>query len=489
MFSYGSDIVKIRGGHTPKISGRPLSTVEKLPLPGKLQLSLHRGGVDYAPIVKDGQEVELGDSVAEASVTGGSLSLPSPAAGRVSLDGEEEGASRLILETTGSDTTTGKYETFEPQRITGEAMRDALARGGIWPFFWSSRTGGMPTLDDAEQPRAIVVNCVLTEPFRARGKVILRHAWSRIVQGLRFLPRLLAEYGTIELVLTARRDAVAGMMYVGLAGYAWIRFHPVALRYPVENPQVLSRALRRSDASFEKEDVIWVIDVQGVEALGACLTEGLPLYERMVAVGGPGHPDPRHLCVRIGTSVSDLVHQDGASNLSACNACLRADTHRQAQAGGVRILRGGLLNGDPVDPATDSVQYDDDAFFFLPEVSEREFLSFLRPGFDRTSTLPCSASRITGAYDQRVSTSLRGERRPCIACGLCERLCPAGLLPQVLHRYLYHEALDEAEAAGLDLCVDCGLCTYVCPSKIELQKQFAQAREQLRLEREEQVSR
>lgn len=462
-------MLKIRGGHTPKISGRPSSVVEKLPLPGKLQLSLHRRGVNYAPIVADGQEVELGDSVAEASVTGGRLSLPSPAAGRIFLGGEEKEASRLILETTGSDTTAGNYEKFEPQRITGEVMRDALAKGGIWPFFWSSGTGGMPALGDAERPRAIIVNCVLTEPFRARGKIILRRAWSRVVQGIGFLPRLLADYGTIEIVLTAKRDAVAGMMYVGLAGQAWIRFRPVPLRYPVENPRVLSRALRGSDSSFKKEDVIWVIDVQGVEALGACLAEGLPLHERIVTVGGPGHPNPRHLWVRIGTPVSDLVPQDRTSD-------------------GVRILRGGLLNGVPVDPATDSVQYDDDAFFFLPEGSEREFLSFLRPGFDRTSALPCFASRITGAIDRRVSTSKRGERRPCIACGLCEKLCPVGLLPQVLHRYLYHEALDEAEAAGLDLCVDCGLCTYVCPSKIALQDQFAQAREQLRLEREEALS-
>lgn len=466
MFFYGSDIVKIHGGHMPRIAGRPSSIVEELPLPGKLQLSLHRRGVNYTPIVEDGQEVEFGDPLAEASATGGTLSLPSPAAGRVSLYEAEEGPSRLILETTGSGTTNGKYERFQPERISGEAMRDALAKGGIWPFFWSSRTGGMPTLGDTERPRAIIVNCVLTEPFRARGKVLLRRAWSRIVEGLRFLPRLLVDYGTIEIVLTARRDAVAGMLYVGLAGYAWIRLHPVPLRYPVENPLVLSRALRKSDSSLKKEDVIWIIDVQGVEAVGACLAEGLPLHKRVVVVGGPGQPNPRHLCVRIGTPVRCLYNKDSRSD-------------------GVRILRGGLLNGVPVDPATDSVQYDDDAFFFLPEGSQREFLSFLRPGFDRTSALPCFASRITGAYDRRVSTWLRGERRPCIACGLCEKLCPAGLLPQVLHRYLYHEALDEAEAAGLDLCVDCSLCTYVCPSKIDLQQQFAQAREQLRLERAE----
>ena len=58
-------------------------------------------------------------------------------------------------------------------------------------------------------------------------------------------------------------------------------------------------------------------------------------------------------------------------------------------------------------------------------------------------------------------------------------------MPQVFHRYLYREAFDEAERAGLDLCLDCNLCSYVCPSKIELQKQFTDARLQLRQEREE----
>ncbi len=58
-------------------------------------------------------------------------------------------------------------------------------------------------------------------------------------------------------------------------------------------------------------------------------------------------------------------------------------------------------------------------------------------------------------------------------------------MPQVLHRYLFREAYDEAVKAGLDICVDCSLCTYLCPSKIELAEQFAEAKEQLRKERKE----
>ena len=149
------------------------------------------------------------------------------------------------------------------------------------------------------------------------------------------------------------------------------------------------------------------------------------------------------------------------------------------------VLRGGLFNGVPVDPDTAAVQTDDDGFFLLPKESKREFLSFIQPGFSKTSILSCYASRITGGRDSHISTSLRGERRPCIACGLCEKVCPMHLMPQVLHRYLYAGMLDDVEAAGLNLCVDCRLCTYVCPSKIEIQKELSEAREQLRLEKEE----
>jgi Na+-transporting NADH:ubiquinone oxidoreductase subunit NqrA len=184
-----------------------------------------------------------------------------------------------------------------------------------------------------------------------------------------------------------------------------------------------------------------------------------------VATGGPGVENPRHHVTRIGTP-TDLLAPEAREPEKVC------------------MLRGGLLTGTPVRRPADAVQYDDDAFFFLPEASARQFLSFVRPGFDRTSYLPCFATALTRARDRRISTSLRGERRPCISCGLCERVCPAGLMPQVLHRYLYRDAVELAEKAGIERCVDCNLCTYVCPSKIELQKQFADAEQGIRSERE-----
>lgn len=454
--------MRIPGGYTPRISGRPASTLEEAAFPSRLSVHLHRRGIAYSPVVGNGRAVGFGEPLAEAATGEGTLILPSPARGKAFL--AEEG-DRIILDEAEPATHTDLFRPRQPQRISDQELRRELARGGVWPFFWSSHTGGAPSLHASEKPQAIIVNTVLTEPFRARGKVALRHSWERIVQGLRFLPRMLREYGKLDIVLTEVRDPVARKMYTDLAGHAWIRFHPVPLTYPVENPKVLSRVMRSSISSLNNEDPIWIIDVHGVEAMGALLAEGLPLHRRMVVAGGPGCTDPRHAWVRIGTPLSSLW----------------GDVDEKK----VLVLRGGLLLGAPVDPASDAVQYDDDGYFFLPEATTREFLSFMRPGFDRTSYLPCFASRITGAPDHSISTSLRGEPRPCIACGVCEAVCPVYVMPQIIHRYLYQHDLDKAEKAGLDLCVDCNLCTYVCPSKIELQKQFAEAREQIRAEREE----
>jgi Na(+)-translocating NADH:ubiquinone oxidoreductase A subunit len=459
--------VRLRhGGFTPRVAGRPGDGVEQVSLPGTLRIDLSRGGITYTPVVGPGQEVAFGAPLAEASAAGGTLTLPAPASGMVKAGGTGQ---EILLENLSFGERAQGFQPLDLGRAAAGAIKETLARAGIWPFFWSSRSRGMPRLDAPEGPRAIIVNCILTEPFRARGKVVIERSWNRIVTGIRFLQRLVAAYGRIEIVLTSPHHPVARRIYADLSGYAWARVHPAPLVYPIENPRVLSRALRRDAPGLKPQDEIWVIDVQGVEAIGSCLSEGLPLHRRLVALGGPGLAGsgpraPRHLEVRIGTPIRSFLEPGGSET---------------------RLLRGGLLTGRPLDAGRAAVGYDDDALFALAEVGPRESLSFLRAGFTRASYSRTFVSRLTGAADSHISTSLRGERRPCIACGLCEDVCPAEIMPQVLHRYLYAEALDQAERAGLDRCVDCNLCTYVCPSKIDLQKQFAEARQQIKREREE----
>lgn len=452
------------GGFTPKIDGRPVGDITTVPMPDRLILELKRNDITYEPAVQNGRRVDFGEPLATAAASGGTLVLPAPATGQVVLD---EDRRRLVMQDPQAAATATGFSPLVHGRISSDEIKKTLARGGVWPFFYSSRDRGMPSLVGEEKPRSIVVNFILTEPFRARGKVVITRSWDRIVAGIRFLQRLVSDYGTIEIILTDRKHPVAQMMYNDLKGQAWVRFHSVPLTYPIENPRLLSETVRSLSSGMNGDDDIWVIDAQGIEAVGGCLGEGLPLHERIVVTGGPSAAGPRHFAVRIGTPLDSFVETIGSD---------------------ATVLRGGLLNGAPVSVESAGVGYDDDAFFAMPRSGKRELLSFVRPGFGRTSYTRSFATSLFGGYDKQIAATLRGEPRPCIACGFCETVCPAGIMPQVIHRYLYREKTEEAEQAGLDRCVECNLCTYVCPSKIELRRQFTDAKAFIQKEKEEMLA-
>ncbi len=459
----------IKGGYTFGIAGKPSDSIEDVAVPSTLTISLKRCGFHLKPVVKNDQSVEFGDILAETDGnTDPVLRIPSPASATISFDdSEKQSPDFLLLKDVKPNVIAGKYGNFKPEQITRETLCDLLVKGGIWPFFWSSKTRSIPSLTDEEHPRSIIINCLLTEPFRAKGKLIVRNEWNNIINGIKFLPDLLSENGTVEVVMDHGQDPIADMMSSDLAGFAWIKLHSVAPRYPIENPRLLHRLIKENSREHNTQDPVWVIDVQGVKALGMMLADGIPLHNRVIGLGGPGCPHPKHVSARIGTPLSSLINDS-------------IDLNK------VLVLRGGLVNGEPVDFLRDSVQYDDDAFFFLPKMIEREFLQFVRPGSQRRSIFPCFLSHLTDAPDKHITHSLRGEQRPCIICGMCEQVCPVNLLPQVLHRYIYRDALEEAEKMGLSHCIDCRLCTYICPSKIELADQFARTKEQIREEQLEQ---
>ena len=464
--------MKTQGGYTPKISGRPSNILKKIPLSSSLNIILNRNGRQYNSLVKEGQKVRIGEIIAETELSDSKeqatekhqiLVLPSPADGTVHLtvDEETDRTVSIKLLDIGFSVDKNPAAVKDPSRLTPVEARKILVKRGIWDYFWSSKTKGTPGINGETKPKAIIINTVIAEPFRTRGNVILQQFWHSIIKGMSYLPLLLADYGTVEFILTHKKDPIVKLMFKELTGKAWVKFHFVDVKYPVENPLIIDGLLRDTKVNLNPEDDIWVVDIQAVEAIGISLGKGVPISRRIVAMGGPAYPDPMHINVRIGTLLKDII--PSAVDLSS-----------------TLVLRGGLFLGTPVDPETDSVGFDDDAFFFLPVKKTREFISFVRPGIKKRSIFPT----FMGKIDKDMSTQLRGELRPCIACGKCQEVCPVGLLPQIIHRYLYSDRIDEAQKMGLNNCIDCNLCTFVCTSKIELREEFARAREMLHAERE-----
>lgn len=456
--------MKLCGGYGFKIAGRPVQEVSDVPVPETIEIDLQQSGLVYHAAVMDGSTVAFGEPLAWADLPGGKTALPAPVSGTVTFQKARKGlCAKYIIQVTDPQPAPA-FESIAPEQANAGTIRSRLAESGIWPLLHSSASNGIPPMD-GPAPKRILVVCLKTEPFRANGQTVFQQYRTRFLDGLRYLPQLLDQDGMIHLVVSGRKDPFIQDLCRETGPQSQIRIETIPDRYPAEDPQVLSAGLRRQYQQIGSEEDIWALDDQALAALGACMADGLPLHERMVALGGPAMSQPRHVRVRIGTPLDKLI----------------VPVDRDDE---VLILRGGLMKGVPV-KTSEAVFCNDDAFFALPRTHQKEFLGFINPGFNRVSILPCFFSWLTGASDSHVSASLRGERRACIACGLCEEVCPVGLLPQVLHRYLYRDALDEAERTGLERCIGCGLCSYVCPSKIELRHQFSEAKTRLEKETSE----
>lgn len=255
------------------------------------------------------------------------------------------------------------------------------------------------------------------------------------------------------MVLPDIRSEFADLIRNHVRGYAWVKMVEVPLVYPYDHFAVLARYLGLA----RSQGPIWALRTQGVMAVDRVLTLGKPYLTRILSVGGTGVVSPTHIRVVPGYP-------------------LKVITDRYVFQHNCRLIEGGILTGDALDGSVLGVSVECQGLTVLSEPKEREFLGFMRPGADRGSYSTCFLSSLLTEFHERLTTALRGEGRPCISCGFCEEVCPMGLLPHLMHKYLYRDLLEEAGRVGVESCISCGLCSYACPAKIDLQTQFHEAR-------------
>jgi len=453
--------VKFRGGYNILLKGRPDDTVKVMPEPKVLYLPLRSERFKFSEIlVKEAERVNGGDALAK-DPDNYDVPLLAPRSGTVRL---KAAANHIVLENVArlderADIAEEEMSHIAREMGAGGIKRYKLLSLGAWQFFYDAFTRALP--DPLGTPQAVIVSTLSLEPFVTRGDVLLQKRLLNFTRGLEHLQSLL-EYQPIYLAMPDIDSEFANLIRSHIRGYAWAKMLEVPLIYPYDNFEILARrlGLRRDKGP------IWCVRTEGVLAVDRALTLTKPCTVKIVSVGGIGVHSPTHLKVVPGYPIERI-------------------TEEYVFEPAARVIDGGILTGRAFTAETLGIGVECRGITVLPELKEREFLGFIRPGWDRSSYSDCFLSSLRKRFAERYTTGVRGELRPCIACNFCEEVCPAGIMPYLIHKYLYADLIEEAEQARVDLCVECGLCSYVCPSKINLGKQLIETKALIEKEKQE----
>lgn len=450
--------LKFRGGYKIRLKGAPGGVLKKATLPEFLCFPLESQSFKYTHIsVTQGQRVNLGEVLAK-DPDSYDVPLLCPCGGIVDLQSQD---GHIVLKDLSFDEAEeyafeGDQEHIQKSMGESEFKRYKLLNLGAWECIREAHTGLMP--DPQSTPQAVIVSTLRLEPFLARGNVLLREYLRQFTRGLEHIQSLL-EYQPIYLVLPKLKADLAVRIKEKIRGYAWVKIIEVPLKYPFDNLTILSHRLGLD----LQEGPVWGIHVGGVLAIDLALTASEPCVDRIISLGGSGCREGLHLQLPLGYPI-DKILSDYAQGRTVA-------------------VEGGILTGRLLDSSTKGIPSDCAGITFIPEHHKREFLAFMRPGFDRQSYSGCFMSSLTSSFTGNLTNAVRGEVRPCVSCNFCEDVCPAGIIPHRLHKLIYQDDIDAVERFRVDLCVDCGLCSFVCPSKIELMYEFQQAKQSIQEEK------
>jgi Na+-transporting NADH:ubiquinone oxidoreductase subunit A len=196
--------------------------------------------------------------------------------------------------------------------------------------------------------------------------------------------------------------------------------------------------------------VNWHINYQDAIAVGHLFLTGQLDLTRVISLAGPSVKKPRLVRTQVGASLSQLV--DG--ELSGDND---------------RVISGSVLCGRAAADLQGYLGRFHLQVSCLEEGSQREFLGWQMPGFNRFSVTRAFAGAWAGPERFALNTSTGGSERAMVPIGSYEKVMPLDLLPTLLLRSLISRDTATAQELGcLELDEeDLGLCTFVCPGKYE----------------------
>ena len=390
------------------------------------------------PLVQpDGNEVDclvsVGDNVQEGALIGKgkgkhSLHIHAPIPGtvqdirKIPLPRGIE-APAVCIELGGEFDRLGKKEAIYPWKgLSHRELKNLLIIKGI--------AEGDFILDGPIE--LLLINGMELEPYLCGTYRLLLERSDMILEGIRILQKLIDPNRTLlvleDKALPAHHSFKTSLANEQLQGKEGLIGKDIELalvegKYPAGDVEQLVKLFFHQKVSPGRS-----LGEMGVAVVNVATTLGVyeavalrkPLMERVITVSGKAIKRPSNLKVRIGTPILDIVEECGGLSQIP-----------------MKVVCGGPFRGFGIFDLRTPVTRDMSGILF----------------FTKDEIHP-------------------GVRTSCVNCGKCIDVCPEGLHPAKLFKWIDHGYFQEALEDSLLDCTECGCCAFICPSRIPLVQGF-----------------
>ena len=425
----------LHGVHTPhrkKTRHKPVLRMNT-PTSVTIPMAMHIGAPSV-PIVKVGDEVKVGQKIAE---TGGFVSVPiySSVSGKVTkikdhFTSDSHTVPAVVIQ---SDGLQSVAETVAPPTVTNrDELLAALKESGVVGLGGAGFPTHVKFNVAPERIEYLVINGAECEPYVTSDTITMMNRSDDMAYALQVLCSILGIRNVIIGIENNKKRAAVNMrqMCASLTEInASVKMLPSL--YPQGGEKVLvyhtvGRVIPEGKLPIDVGCI--VINCTTLATIGTYLQTGMPLVEKCVTVDGGAVADPQNVLAPVGTLLSDLF--------AACGG-LTCDP--------AKIIYGGPMMGVTVPTADEPVMTNTNAVMALTE---------------KEAWLPKTTA--------------------CIRCGSCTNHCPFGLAPMAIsHAYKVGD-VDALKTLNVETCMLCGCCSFVCPANRPLVQRNKLAKELLK---------
>lgn len=419
-------------GHKEMSNGRPVQTL--MPKGDLVFFLSQHIGKPAAPVVKKGDPVLAGQIIAKAdgfissnvvSSCSGTVKAVEP---RLNPSGVMMPA--IVVANDGQFTPAPgvgvKEDLFD---LSNSQILNRIKEAGIVGLGGA----GFPTVvkmmpkKNPDSVDYIIANGAECEPYITCDDMLMRERANEIVEGIKIVQRLFRHAKGVIAIEENKPEALKALERAVKGTQVEVAVLKTKFPQGGERSLIYSITGRKLAAGKLPAEMGVIVDNVGTMAAiyrAVCLNE--PLMEKYFTVSGDAVVNPGNYLVRVGTSISEILEAAGG---------LKEDTKK--------VLLGGPMMGTAI-------------------------TNLDAPIVKANNALTC----LTVDQVEEAEKAMTN----CIHCGRCTRVCPVGLVPQLMGELADRKDYKRYEKIhGLE-CIGCGSCTYICPAKRPLVAKFKEAK-------------